>query len=355
MKRSMSAPRARRTSIRAAAVLAALLLGVAHPRPAHADTFAPKGDDWKGSTLDLSKWHVTWLGDAQTQDQGIAVNDSTLKITAGGYDIWNDYDNGLFLWQPATGDFQATLEVRTLKMVASSTACGIMVRSSTDLHSPNVFCKTMIAGTHLQFRANVGDQEGPGSVSAGRLPWGDGAGNGPTMQLRLTRVGGSFTSARSFDGGVTWERLHDADHPDTDTVQVDMPDDVLVGIAVSAVNGDAGTTDATEAVLGPFTFTQTPTPSTTNGLIAVTAVDSQNVPVTDAALVIKDKDGKVVGSTTNDVTVTPTSDTGSFFLPPGAYTVETVETGLFAASVPLPFEITSGKAQDLLVPVGKPK
>src|SRR5207302_7698223 len=123
-----------------------------------------------------------------------------------------------------------------------------------------------------------------------------------TMQMRLTRTGDSFTSARSFDGGKTWERLHDADHPDTDTVKVKMPDDVLMGIMVGAINVDVGTTDSTEAVLGPFTFTQTATRPTQNGLVALAAVDTKNVAAPDASLIVKDKSGSVVGSTQHDVT-----------------------------------------------------
>jgi hypothetical protein len=57
----------------------------------------------------------------------------------------------------------------------------------------------------------------------------------------------------------------------------------------------------------------------------------------------------------NDVTTPATSDTGSFFLPPGTYTVETGDSSKFAASVPTPFEIKTGQTQDLLVPVGAAK
>jgi hypothetical protein len=335
--------------------MAVWLMGGVGLRSAGAQTFTPQNEDWKGTTLDLTKWHPTLLGDAQTQANGIAVNNGSIKITVGGFDIWNDNDNQMFLWQPANGDFQAVIEVRTLKMVSGSTTCGVMVRPSTDFHSPVVYCKTMIVGTHIQYRANVGDQEGPSSGTAGRLPWGNGDGTGPTMQLRLTRTGDKFKGERSFDGGKTWGSLHDANSADYDTVQVPMPDDVLVGIAVSAVNGDAGNTDSTEAVLGPFSFTQVAARPTTNGLIAVTAVDSKMMPVTDAVLIVKDSTGKVVGTTMNDVTTPATSDTGSFFLPPGTYTVETGDSSKFAASVPMPFEIKTGQTQDLLVPVGTAK
>ena len=94
----------------------------------------------------------------------------------------------------------------------------------------------MPKGTHLQSRPAEGEDEGPSSGDAGRLDWGNNDGTGPTMLLRLTRVGDKFTSARSFDNGKTWGRLHDDAHPDTDTVEVKMGDDVLVGIGVSAIH-----------------------------------------------------------------------------------------------------------------------
>jgi hypothetical protein len=355
MERTIGPTRSPRVARLAATVLAVVLVLGLGLRSAGAQTFSPQSDDWKGNTLDLAKWHVTLLGDAQTEANGLEVNNGSIKITAGGFDIWNDNDNGFYMWQPVNGDFQAQIEVRTLKMVASGTAVGVMVRPSLDIHSPHVFMKEMIVGTHLQFRAKVGDDAGPSSGAAGRLPWGDNSGNGPTVQLRLTRTGNTFKSERSDDGGKTWGRLHDADHPDTDVVQVSMPDDVIVGIACTAVNGDAGNTDSTEAVVGPFVFTPLATRPTTNGLVAVTAVDANNAPVATGFLLVKNQNGDVVGSTKNNLTTPGTSNTGSFFLPPGTYTVETGETDTFAAGQPVPFEIKTGQTVVLPVKVGKAK
>jgi hypothetical protein len=332
-----------------------LLVGGTGVRSACAQTFSPQNDDWKASTLDLAKWHVAVLGDAQTHANSVEVKDGALKITVAGSDIWNDNDNGFYMWQPANGDFQATLEVRSLKKVSDTTAVGIMVRPNQDLHAPNVMVKTMPVGTHLQTRQEVGTDTGPGSGAAGRLPWGDGSGNGPTILLRLTRTGNTFKSERSDDGGKTWGRVHDADHPDTDEVQLTLPDDVLVGIAVTAVTADATVEDTTEVVLGPFTFTQAATRPTQNGLVAVTAVDANNKPVPGGFLIIKKQDGTVAGSTKNDITDPGTSNTGSFFLAPGMYTVETGETDTFAAGTPVPFQIKTGQTVTLGVAVGKAK
>jgi hypothetical protein len=156
MERWTHANVVRRTWRLAAAVLAVLLVGGISARPAGADTFVPQSDDWKGSTVDLSKWHFTAWGDAQLSEHSATIKDGALHIIAGGSDIWNDNDDGVFLWQPANGDFQATLEVRSVKMIGSTTPVGIMVRPNTDLHAPEVMAKAVPIGTNLQHRDDVG-------------------------------------------------------------------------------------------------------------------------------------------------------------------------------------------------------
>jgi len=319
------------------------------------DVFSPQSDDWKGTTLS-SKWHLTIMGDAQTEPNAIDVNDGTLKIHAGGTEFFASADNGLFLWQPANGDFVATLEIRSLTKISddlNSSKVGILVRPTLDIHGPDVFALTMPKGTHLQSRPDVGGDEGPASGDAGRLSWGDGTGSGPTMLLRLTREGDKFTSARSFDGGKTWGRLHDDEHPDTDTVEVKMGDDVLVGIGVSAIHGTSDTT-MVDAVVGPFQFTQTASRPTTNGLLVMTAVDANGKPVDGGYLIVK-KGADVVATTRTDLVDPGASNTGALFLPPGQYTEEAGETDLNNAGTPVPLEIKTGDVQDLKVVVGAAK
>lgn len=355
MERWIDAKALRSAARLATAALAITLMGGWGLRPAGAESFAPQSDDWKGAKLDLSKWHLTAWGDAQQSEHSATIKDGALHIIAGGGDIWGDNDNGVFLWQPANGDFQATLEVRSIKMIGSTTPVGIMVRPSTDLHAPEVMVKAVPIGTHLQHRDQVGGDTGPGTSSSGSLPWGDGSGNGLVL-LRLTRTGKTFVARRSDDGGKTWVSLHNANNADKDTVDVDMPDDVLVGIATCAVFDPTGTDrPTTEAVVGPFTFTETAARPTTNGLVALTAVTDKGDFAPGAFLVVKDKDGKEVATTKNDVTDPATSNTGSFFLPPGTYTAEVGETDMFNAGVPVPFEIKTGVPQEIAVTVGKAK
>jgi hypothetical protein len=336
----------------AASTTAILVLAIAAVPPALAQTFAPKSDDWKGTSL-APHWRVTVMGDAQPEANSFTVGDGLLKVIAGGSDIWTDNDNGIFFWQPANGDFEAIIEIRSLKKISdslNSQKVGIMVRPSLDIHAPHAYMIAMPKGTHIQQRAAVGEQAGPSSGDAGRLDWGDGSGNGPTMHMRLTRLGDKYTAQRSFDGGATWERIHDADHPDTDTVEVALGDDVLMGIMVGAIHGFDDTT-LTEAVVGPFQYKQLATRPTTNGLIAATAVDANGKPVEGGHLIVK-KGADVVATSLTDP---GPSNTASFFLPPGQYTIEASETDLLSAGTPVPFEVKTGVVEELKVSAGKPK
>jgi hypothetical protein len=356
MARTGGAVRWRRTARLATAITTILMIGSVGLGTAGAQTFTPQSDDWKGTAFDMTRWHTTVLGDAQTQPHSAEIDNGFLKIVAGGSDIWGDNDNGVFLWQPANGDFVATLEARSVKMIGGTTPIGIMVRSSTDVHSPEVMVKAVPIGTHLHSRPEAGGQTGPGTGSSGSLPWGDGDGSGPPVMLRLTRTGNTFTAARSDDGGKTWGTLHDADNADKDMVEIPFPDDVLLGIATCAVFDPAGEDKpTTEAIVGPFTFTQTAARLTTNGLIALTAVDDKGEPAPGAFLIVKDKDGNEIGNTNDGVSTVPTSNTASFFLAPGQYTVQAGETDKTSAGVPVPFEIKTGETQDLKIKVGASK
>jgi hypothetical protein len=335
-----------------AALFAFVLVAIVGARAALAapvPTFTPTGDGW---TLD-PKWHVTIMGDAQPEANLVKVEDGTLRITAGGSDIWTDNDNGVFLWQPANGDFEAILEIRSITKISdslNSNKVGIMVRPNLDNHSAHIYAIAMPKGTHLQARTDVGEQAGPSSGDAGRLPWGDGSGNGPTMWMRLVRLGNKFTASRSFDAGKTWERIHDDAHPDTDTIELEMPDDVLLGISVGAIHGTSDTT-LVDAVVGPFQYKQLDTRPTVNGLLAATATDASGEPVAGSSLIVK-KGTDIVATT---LTTVGPSNTGSFFLEPGLYTIETADTDKNAASTPTPFEVKTGEAAEIKVAVGTAK
>jgi hypothetical protein len=89
-----------------------------------------------------------------------------------------------------------------------------------------------------------------------------------------------------------------------------------------------------------------------------TGVDANGKPLDGSYLIVK-KGTDVVGTTLTDMVDgspdTGYSNTASFFLPPGQYTVETGETDLNKAGVPVPFEIKTGGIQDLKVTAGAAK
>src|SRR5260370_1234345 len=73
MERWIGASALRQAARLAAAVMAILLMSGIGPRVAGADTFAPQNDDWKGTKLDLTKWHFTVWGDAQLSEHSAEI------------------------------------------------------------------------------------------------------------------------------------------------------------------------------------------------------------------------------------------------------------------------------------------
>jgi hypothetical protein len=336
-----------RTLVVFAAALATSLSLSAFAQDAH-----PFNDTFKGDKLD-PKWNVTVLGNAQDQDSSVKVENGQVRIQVGGTDIWDNNDNGMFIWQPANGDFQVTLELRGLKRTDASAKLGIMVRSSLDIAGPHIFTQVMPKGGTMQVRTEYGAAAGPGSGCPGDEcnPFGDpdegDLGNQPTILQRLTRTGSKFKSDRSYDGGKTWVGLHTGSRAAQDEAEVVLPDDVLVGIGMTAHNGS----EVGEGVFGPVTFAQTAARPTDNGLVAATATDANGAPVAGVGLVLK-KGSDVAGTSVGEAVI---SNTASFFLNPGTYTIEAPESDTYAAGAPVPFEIQTGKTVVLKIPVGKAK
>jgi hypothetical protein len=207
----------------------------------------------------------------------------------------------------------------------------------------------MTKGTHVDARTDVGKNSAPGSSN--RVPWGMGDGSGPAIQLRLTRTGNTFTFQRSDDGGKTFGSLHTGNNAALDTVTVSLPDDVLVGIALGGHN----TSQVTTAVLGPFQFTQTATRPTTNGLVAATASDANGAPVAGESLIVIQGTNKIASSVSPLSGGDTPSNTASFFLPPGIYTIQTAETDKYQAGAPISVEVKTAQTQELKVAVGPAK
>jgi hypothetical protein len=349
-----------RTAARAGAILALVLvsprLGFAQGTTPAADV-SPLSDTWKGDKLD-PKWHITLHGDAQdfASESSVKVENGLLRLRVQSGEYWNDNDNGMFIWQPANGDFEIGLEMRSITKDSSEAAkVGIMVRESLDRFSPNVFQQAMPKGHNMQVRKAIGETTGPGSGCGGDncVEWGDNSGDISTMQTilkRLTRTGKIFKADYSEDGGKTWKAQHEGDLAGQDTQEVEMPDDVLVGIGVTGTDPGA----PTEAVVGAFVFTQLATRPTGKGLVALTGTDEGGTPVPDTGIEVLKGTDVVASSVHPDFSFA--SNTASFFLEPGAYTVRTAENDTYAAGAPQPIEIKAGALEpEMKLKVGKAK
>jgi hypothetical protein len=205
-----------------------------------ADESSPLSDSWKGDKLD-PKWHVTLEGDAQENagDSSVKVENGLLHLTVNSGETFNGGDSGIYLWQPANGDFQVTLEIHNVSFTGDAAKIGIMVRSSLSRFSPNAYGFAMPKGGNLQLRqadAVIGTADTPtgsGCPSDECVAWGDATAedpNRPVILQRLTRVGDLFTIDRSYDMGKTWGPVRTGSLAGRDKGTAKLGDDVLVGI-----------------------------------------------------------------------------------------------------------------------------
>jgi hypothetical protein len=377
MQRNRDTMFRRHRPVLAAAVLAVILAPgtrnpAAHaqgttPAPAPAAAPWPKSDlsdNWKGTQLD-PKWHVTLVGDAQAYagDSSVKLDNGLLHLRVNSSDTWVGGDNGIYLWQPANGDFQVTLEIHNVSFTNNAAKVGIMVRSSLSRYSANAFSQAMPKGGNLQLRqpdAVINNNDtGPSSGCPGAncVPWGDATKedpNRPVILQRLTRMGDTFTVQRSYDMGKTWGGVHQGTLTGQDTGTVKLGDDVIVGIWYTTNNSAAGPGEAT---LGPISFAQMATRPTGNGLLAVTAVDVNAKPVADVGLILSGGSTMLGTTLGQDSKSNPiASNTASFFLKPGMYAIQAAENKTHQAGDPVPLEIkNAGDVQELKVTIGKAK
>ena len=252
---------------------------------------SPLDDNFNGATLD-PKWTVTYMGDTQLQDHSVTVENGQLVLTGCATDIWDVTDNGIFVWQAATGDFRITLKLVSLEAPDVSAKLGIWVRQDMDTKAPNVLCMAMPKGVHMQARDTRGGTDGP--LSEGRKPWtdddtSDTNGTSP-IWLRLTRTGDTFKQELSYDG-TTWEGSHTSAYAYKDVHVTKMPRAVLVGIGFSSHNATVPGT----AIVDDFTFEQlNDGPPAGKGFVVADAVNDKGN--TQPGGVSVSRDGKVIGT-----------------------------------------------------------
>jgi hypothetical protein len=133
-------------------------------------------------------------GPALAGSQSYDPSTNTWTIQAGGTDITGTSDQFHFVSQPLTGDGSVTAEIASQSASSSNAKAGVMLRASDNPAAP--YYAVLVspgAGIKVQKRSTSGGNTTKLANLAGTAP----------IWLKITRVGDTFTSYTSTDGG-TW-------------------------------------------------------------------------------------------------------------------------------------------------------
>ncbi len=160
-----------------------------------------------------------WIGQdiGQAVKRGVAgYSQGNFLITGAGGDIWGNADSFHLVYQPVTGDTQIVARVVSIENTDPWAKAGIMMRESLKDDARHVMIAlTPENGVTFQFRSAVGGISAQDSGGSATAPcW-----------VKLVRHGNILSGYRSPDG-ATWEWVA--------TEQIDMPSQLLIGLAVSS-------------------------------------------------------------------------------------------------------------------------
>jgi outer membrane protein assembly factor BamB len=193
-------------------------------------------------TVCPSGWSCADIGFPKNQGSQ-SLSGGAWTILGSGADIWFNFDQFRFVWQPLAADGVISARITAQSNTDPWAKTGMMLRQSTDPGSPfYALYVTPANGMTVQFRASQG-----GSVSAVAGL----AGSVPTY-LEVARYGNVFCAYTSGDG-VTWTFV--AGSCET----IGMTGTVLAGMAVTAHNDNALGTVTIDSV---GLATTAPTPPT---------------------------------------------------------------------------------------------
>jgi len=162
------------------------------------------------------------MGPWQEQDIGntgasgtAAVSNAVFTISGSGADIWDPADAFHYVYQAWSGDGAMVLRILHVDETDTHARAGIMFRASIDPASPHAFVFYR-AGEETGFEARL-DSRHSAWVYASWV--------GTPYWLKLVRLENAFTAFDSPDG-TNWNQIA--------TTNVDMPTNILVGLAVTS-------------------------------------------------------------------------------------------------------------------------
>lgn len=144
----------------------------------------------------------------------------TIKIKAGGRDIWNEEDEFHYVYQPLSGDCEITVRVNSIQFTDEFAKAGVMIRNSLSGASRNAYVYVS-AGGRWSFQRRL--ENGERTVSTISQPEAISA----PYWVRLRRVGDTFTAFRSSNGNA-WVQI--------DQVEIDLNEKIFIGLAVTSHN-----------------------------------------------------------------------------------------------------------------------
>ena len=195
------------------------------PLDASAETCQVYSDDFDDGVV------TDWI-DVDVPDpvsgSGSTEGGGTITISGDGTSIWGDDDSFHYTYKPVSGNFVATLRINTGPTQSGSGKGGLMVRSGTAADSAHVTVSKR--PNHVQFDYRSGDG------NTANTTFGDNANVGLPVWVRVARNGNAFSAFYSTNG---------EDWTYGGSAMADMPDEVLIGMALSAydVQVDSGNFD----------------------------------------------------------------------------------------------------------------
>lgn len=168
-------------------------------------------------------WESVDIGDVATAGTA-SFADDVFTVNGSGADIWFTADAFQYAYQPARGDCEISAYVASITETAGDAKACVMIRETLDANSAfamAVVCPGASFGTYFQWRPAT-ESECDNTNLAYPHP--------APVWLKLVREGDDFTAYMSEDG-ITWTT-------EGDPVEIEMPDDVFIGLGVCAHNND---------------------------------------------------------------------------------------------------------------------
>jgi regulation of enolase protein 1 (concanavalin A-like superfamily) len=159
-----------------------------------------------------------------------------LRIQSGGTDIGGVADSFHFVSRQVAGDFEIVARIGSLQMASPDSTAGLMVRASEDdPAAANVFVGVLADRT----KGGVLLQRSRSGEAAVTVVTDVGVRDGQWW-LRLTRKGRTLTAYRSAMYRLNWTRIG--------SVDIDLPAEVVAGLAVASRNPDRPTVSEVTAL-----------------------------------------------------------------------------------------------------------